>query len=197
MARTEPGSALADWLSAVREDEALGRAIRHHALLAPSAPTYARGFALPDALQPVLRARGIEALYGHQARAITALRAGRDVVLATPTASGKSLVYALPALEASLQDPEERALLLFPLRALEQDQKKKLEADIAEIRLPAGARAPDLRPARRDPRPARLPPLARPPGRRDARRREVRRRAPVPALVARGPHRPDRSLLPR
>src|SRR3989304_190359 len=60
----------------------------------------------------------------HQARAITALRAGRDVVLATPTASGKSLVYALPALEASLQDPEARALLLFPLRVLVKDQKK-------------------------------------------------------------------------
>jgi DEAD/DEAH box helicase domain-containing protein len=140
--RTEPGSALADWLSALREDETLGRAIRHHALLAPSAPTHAEGFALPDALRPVLRARGIEALYGHQARAIGALRAGRDVVLATPTASGKSLVYALPALEACLADEEARALLLFPLRALEQDQRKKLEADIARIRLPAGAARP-------------------------------------------------------
>jgi DEAD/DEAH box helicase domain-containing protein len=140
--RTGPGSALADWLRAVREDEALGRAIRHHALLPPSAPTHAEGFALPDALGPVLRARGIEALYRHQARAIGALRAGRDVVLATPTASGKSLVYALPALEASLANPEARALLLFPLRALEQDQRKKLEADIARIRLPAGAPPP-------------------------------------------------------
>jgi DEAD/DEAH box helicase domain-containing protein len=142
VSRIGSGSALADWLSALREDETLGRAIRHHALLAPSAPSHATDFVLPEALAPVLRARGIGALYAHQARAIAALRGGRDVVLATPTASGKSLVYALPALEACLGDPAARALLLFPLRALEQDQKKKLEADIAALRLPAGAARP-------------------------------------------------------
>jgi DEAD/DEAH box helicase domain-containing protein len=140
--RIGSGPALADWLSALREDETLGRAIRHHALLAPSAPSHATDFALPDALGGVLGARGIEALYAHQARAIAALRSGRDVVLATPTASGKSLVYALPALEASVEDPDARALLLFPLRALEQDQRKKLAADVAALGLPAGARRP-------------------------------------------------------
>ena len=142
MPRSGPGSALAGWLSALREDEALGRAIRHHAQLPASAPSLAPDFPLDAALTPVLRARGIGALYRHQARAIEALRSGRDVVLATPTASGKSLVYALPALEACLADPEARALLLFPLRALEQDQKKKLEADIAALRLPVGAAPP-------------------------------------------------------
>ncbi len=142
MPRSGPGSALAGWLSALREDEALGRAIRHHAQLPASAPSLAPGFPLDAALTPVLRARGIGALYRHQARAIAALRRGRDVVLATPTASGKSLVYALPALEACLADREARALLLFPLRALEQDQKKKLEADIAALCLPAGVARP-------------------------------------------------------
>jgi len=140
--RIGSGPALADWLQALREDETLGRAIRHHALLPPSAPSHAADFALPDALGGVLRARGIEALYAHQVRAIAALESGRDVVLATPTASGKSLVYALPALEASLQDPNARALLLFPLRALEQDQRKKLAADVAALGLPAGAQRP-------------------------------------------------------
>ena len=73
----------------------------------------------------MLRARGIDALYRHQARALEALRAGRDVVLATPTASGKTLVYNLPVLRApALADPEARALLLFPLKALERDQRE-------------------------------------------------------------------------
>jgi DEAD/DEAH box helicase domain-containing protein len=139
-----PRSALGDWLTALREDETLGRAVRHHALLEPAEPAHAHDFAVPPPLEPVLRARGIEALYTHQARAISALREGRDVVLATPTASGKSLVYSLPALEACLANPEARALLLFPLRALEQDQRKKLAADIEALALPAGVPRPRI-----------------------------------------------------
>jgi len=138
------GTALADWLSALASDAELGRAIRHHALLPASAADTAPELPLPSALLPILKARGIDALYRHQARAIRLLRAGRDVVLATPTASGKSLVYALPALEACLADPDARTLLLFPLRALEQDQKKKLEADIEALALPPGAARPRI-----------------------------------------------------
>jgi DEAD/DEAH box helicase domain-containing protein len=111
-------------------------------VLPPAAPDLAPELQLDDALRPLLAARGIGALYRHQARAIDALRAGSDVVLATPTASGKSLVYALPALEACLAQPEARTLLLFPLRALEQDQKKKLEADLATLALPRGVPRP-------------------------------------------------------
>jgi DEAD/DEAH box helicase domain-containing protein len=86
------GTALAEWLSALADDRELGRAIRHHAVLPSSAPDLVPEISLDAALHPLLRARGIDALYRHQARAIAALRAGRDVVLATPTASGKSLV---------------------------------------------------------------------------------------------------------
>lgn len=136
------GPMLADWLSAIAEDAELSRALRHHALLPASDAVLAHDFSVDPALAPVLRARGIEALYRHQARAIAALRAGADVALATPTASGKSLVYTLPALEACLADPEARTLLLFPLRALEQDQRKKLEGDIAALALPRGAARP-------------------------------------------------------
>jgi DEAD/DEAH box helicase domain-containing protein len=135
-------SALADWLAALEADTELGRAVRHRTLLPGSAPELASAETLAAPLGGVLRARGIGALYRHQARALAALDAGRDVVLATPTASGKSLVYTLPSLAACLADPEARALLLFPLRALEQDQRKKLEADVAALALPAGARRP-------------------------------------------------------
>ncbi len=77
---------------------------------------------LDPSLVRALATQGVRRLYTHQARALELVRAGRDVVAATPTASGKSLVYTLPVLEALARDPEAKALFLFPLKALEQDQ---------------------------------------------------------------------------
>ncbi len=81
---------------------------------------------LPESLRAALWHVGIERLYTHQADAITQARAGRDVLVVTGTASGKSLAYQLPVLETLLRDPEARALFLFPTKALEQDQLKSL-----------------------------------------------------------------------
>lgn len=67
---------------------------------------------------------GIDELYSHQAEAANYVRAGRHVVVATPTASGKTLTYNLPVMEHCLTDPEAKALYLFPLKALAQDQLK-------------------------------------------------------------------------
>ncbi len=69
-----------------------------------------------------LEGRGIVRPYTHQAEAIDAVHAGEDVVVVTPTASGKSLCYAMPILQAIAEDPAARALLLFPTKALGQDQ---------------------------------------------------------------------------
>jgi DEAD/DEAH box helicase domain-containing protein len=66
--------------------------------------------------------RGVTRLYSHQVEAITALDAGHDVVVATPTASGKSLCYHLPVFDALLRDRAARALYLFPTKALARDQ---------------------------------------------------------------------------
>ena len=77
---------------------------------------------LPPELTRALASQGIGRLYTHQARALELIRAGRDLVTATPTASGKTLVYSLPVLEGILADPSAKALFLFPLKALEQDQ---------------------------------------------------------------------------
>ncbi|MCR5170591.1 MAG: DEAD/DEAH box helicase [Desulfovibrio sp.] len=82
---------------------------------------------LPKAVAGVLESRGVSALYAHQARAIDIVRSGRDVVVTTPTASGKTLIYNLPFLERHLEDPDATALYLFPLKALAQDQKGALE----------------------------------------------------------------------
>ncbi|MBM4384051.1 MAG: DEAD/DEAH box helicase [Deltaproteobacteria bacterium] len=128
---------IAVFLAAVRADEELARALRFASALPAEPPGRVALDALPEPSREVARTRGITALYPHQARALAELRAGRDVVLATPTASGKSLVYALPALEAALADPHSHALFLFPLKALEQDQAKKLAADAEALGLAA------------------------------------------------------------
>ncbi len=129
------GSGIDAFVAGVRADEELSRALRHTRALAPEPRGRVALDGLSETSRAVARARGIDALYPHQARALAELRAGRDVVLATPTASGKSLVYALPALEAALADPNAHALCLFPLKALEQDQAKKLAADAAALGL--------------------------------------------------------------
>jgi DEAD/DEAH box helicase domain-containing protein len=74
------------------------------------------------ALGAVLRGRGIAQLYTHQADAFAAVRAGRNVVIVTPTASGKTLCYNLPVLQHLIENPHGRALYLFPTKALAEDQ---------------------------------------------------------------------------
>src|SRR3954454_11541356 len=76
-------------------------------------------------IQRLLAARGIEQLYSHQVAALEAARAGRDLVIVTGTASGKTLCYNMPILEAAI-DSGARALYLFPTKALAQDQLKGL-----------------------------------------------------------------------
>ncbi|TVQ39910.1 MAG: DEAD/DEAH box helicase [Spirochaetaceae bacterium] len=81
---------------------------------------------LDPRLQQALRSRGIERLYVHQARAYANARSGRDSVVVTPTASGKTLCYNLPVLQTIIERPETRALYLFPTKALSQDQQSEL-----------------------------------------------------------------------
>ncbi len=85
---------------------------------------------LDQPLLPLLQKRleflGISALYSHQAAAINAVRAGENVMVATPSASGKTLCYNLPVLEVLLKEKTSRALYLFPTKALAQDQLRNL-----------------------------------------------------------------------
>ncbi|MBK9753653.1 MAG: DEAD/DEAH box helicase [Nannocystis sp.] len=84
------------------------------------------GSPIDPRLRAALASRGIERPYAHQAAAIAAALAGRDVVLATATASGKSLCFQVPIIQAALADPRARALLLFPTKALARDQLRSL-----------------------------------------------------------------------
>jgi DEAD/DEAH box helicase domain-containing protein len=110
-------------LERLLEEPSLARGVVHHAVIPAREADYAT---MPEWLDPRIVAglatRGIERLYRHQAEAIEAVHDGDDVVVVTPTASGKSLCYTIPALQAIAQDPAARALFMFPTKALGQDQ---------------------------------------------------------------------------
>ena len=97
----------------------------------------ARHAAFPPAVDPrliaALRSRGIGELYTHQREAIEALERRENVAIVTPTASGKSLCYNLPVLNAILRDDSARALYLFPTKALSQDQVSELHELVEQL----------------------------------------------------------------
>ncbi len=84
-------------------------------------------------LRAALESRGIRSLYVHQAEALDHVAAGRDIVVTTPTASGKTLCYNLPVLDSILKRPATRALYLFPTKALAQDQMAELHELVGAI----------------------------------------------------------------
>ena len=163
---------------------------------------------LDPRLVPVLQRRGVHQLYSHQAHAVREVLAGRDVVVVTPTASGKTMCYNLPVLQRILQNEDSRALYLFPTKALSADQVAELYELITALNVeiktftydgdtPAAARrgqgndkpcAPDAprTPRRLSRAPVRFlqaaagRPSARPAGgrRRPARRSDARRASP-------------------
>ena len=95
---------------------------------------------LDKRLVRALHSQGIEMLYTHQAESLDALKRGEDIVVVTPTASGKSLCFNLPVLQAVTDDPAARALYLFPTKALSQDQLAAFRelATAADIDVAAG-----------------------------------------------------------
>lgn len=100
-------------------------------------PRPARFGDLPQGLDPrlqeALRARGIERLYSHQAEFARRALEGENLVITTGTASGKTLAYLLPVLQALLEDPACRALFLYPTKALSQDQLRGMLEVLAEL----------------------------------------------------------------
>ena len=110
-------------LERLLEEPSLARGVVHHEVIPPREPAYVD---MPAWLDPRIVAglakRDIHRLYTHQLEAVDAVHAGEDVVVVTPTASGKTLCYALPTLQAIAEDPSARGLFLFPTKALGQDQ---------------------------------------------------------------------------
>jgi len=123
-----PDSLLHSFVERIKRSEKLGEDVVFTATVpGQDAAHAALSSPLPQALERALRDRGIDRLYSHQAEAIDGVRSGEDVLIVTPTASGKSLVYLLPTLEMALARPGSRALYLFPYKALAQDQLQGIE----------------------------------------------------------------------
>jgi len=127
-------------LGSLLDDPSFVRGVVHHERVASRPAEFAP---LPAWLDPRIRAglasRRIESLYTHQAEAVEAVRSGEDVVVVTPTASGKTLCYTLPVLQAIAEDPSARALWLFPTKALGQDQVAELSGLARAAELPIAA----------------------------------------------------------
>jgi DEAD/DEAH box helicase domain-containing protein len=98
--------------------------------------------ALHELLHAVLRQRGIEQLYLHQAQAVDLALQGQNFAVVTPTASGKTLCYTLPVLHTLLSDPTARALYLFPTKALAHDQLDELRDWREALATVGGASSP-------------------------------------------------------
>ena len=103
-----------------------GQAFVFEHFLPPRQAVYGKPPEFHADIQRAMEALNIKRLYTHQIEAIEHLRAGKNVLVATETASGKTLVYTLSVLEKILQNHNARALFLFPLKALEHDQLKNL-----------------------------------------------------------------------
>ncbi len=137
-ARRRAGADVRAVLDGLRHDATLREGIVVHRVEPATEAVFADLPAgLDPRLVPALGTRGIERLYVHQREAFDHVHAGRHTVVVTPTASGKTLCYNLPVLNALLSKPGSRALYLFPTKALARDQAAELQEIMATA-------APDL-----------------------------------------------------
>ena len=119
---------VAEYLQALKSSPRLGQQVVHHEELEERPASFGKNrIDWPRALEDGLKQMGIEMLYQHQVSATDAVRKGDNVIVSTPTASGKSLIYNLPVFEQIMRSPDSTALYLFPLKALAQDQLRTLQ----------------------------------------------------------------------
>ena len=132
MAREKIG----ELIDAIKADDELREVVWHERIRAEAGSFTDPPGALHDTLASALKAADIERLYTHQAKALNSIREGENVVVMTPTASGKSLIYNLAVLEEILKDPKSTALYIFPLKGLIQDQIRALNSLNDTVGLP-------------------------------------------------------------
>ncbi len=121
-------------LESLRTDPETAPGIVHWEVIPPR-PARTRPFPnhIDQRLVQAYTQRGIRSLYTHQAEAVEAVEAGKNVVVVTPTASGKTLCYNLPVFNRILREPDSRALYLFPTKALSADQVEELHTIVTDI----------------------------------------------------------------
>jgi DEAD/DEAH box helicase domain-containing protein len=133
-------TAVGEVIEAIKQDRGLGPQLAAALTLPPHRERFQTlDPPLPQPLMAALRDQGIERLWSHQVAGLHAVRQGRNTLVTTPTASGKSLVFHLPILEEEIEGGGGRALFLYPLKALGQDQRGKLEVLARAAGLDGGA----------------------------------------------------------
>jgi DEAD/DEAH box helicase domain-containing protein len=124
-------AALAHFRALMQKPDSPIRAIRHQ----PARP--ADYVDIPESVHPKLREaltrRNMPKLYTHQGEAFELTQTGQNVVIVTPTASGKTLCYNLPVLDLLLRNPDARAIYLYPTKALAEDQLHEFQTAVDEI----------------------------------------------------------------
>lgn len=116
-----------EYIQALKNSHRMGsQVVFHHILPKQHARILESEKPFHDTIKKILTSSGIEGLYEHQVRSIDLIRSKKHVVIATPTASGKTLIYNLPVFEEIFNHPASTALYLFPLKALAQDQHRTI-----------------------------------------------------------------------
>jgi DEAD/DEAH box helicase domain-containing protein len=126
-----------EFLNHIRSQSSYDNQIAHIEHIAPRRAQYGKlDEPLAPALLDCLDVNGLSRLYSHQVKALNYVRAGKNVIIATSSASGKSLVYNIAVMQAILTEPATRALYMFPTKALAQDQLRKLNELFSPALLP-------------------------------------------------------------
>src|SRR4030042_5796071 len=125
---------LSEYLNRIKTHPDFGRAFVHCRYIPPVEPHYGSDTDMSPELSRILKKNGISDLYIHQTRAIEHIRHDENVIISTPTASGKSLIYNLAVLKTLMKKKNQKPLYVFPLKALEQDQLKNLSNLLNEIK---------------------------------------------------------------
>ncbi|MFC1839519.1 DEAD/DEAH box helicase [Thermodesulfobacteriota bacterium] len=125
---------LSDFIYKIRRHPDFGKTFVHLKHIPAVGSSYGEAPDIPGELSSILLKNKIDKLYSHQVEAIKKIRNNENVIISTPTASGKSLIYNLSILEKLIMDEKSKALYIFPLKALEQDQLKTLVSYLKDIK---------------------------------------------------------------
>ncbi|HUV77611.1 MAG TPA: DEAD/DEAH box helicase [Desulfobacterales bacterium] len=117
-----------EYVRSLISSKRLGSQVVHHTVLPELPPFFSKPEKpWPKEIDHIIKSAGIHDLYRHQVDAVDRIRSDRHLVVATPTASGKTLIYNLPVIEKVLKNPDSKALYIFPLKALAQDQLRTFQ----------------------------------------------------------------------
>jgi DEAD/DEAH box helicase domain-containing protein len=124
----DQSSKINEYIQSLKSSERMGHQVVHHRKLSGNPPVWSKTEpSLSADVTRILKRIGIPRLFKHQVEAIRMIQDGIHVVVSTPTASGKTLIYNLPVIDRILRNPKTTSLYFFPLKALAQDQLKTFE----------------------------------------------------------------------